>query len=180
MLAGFENRETINTHDIAKTIIKERFGQCKVDSDISKENQRIVAYHEAGHVIANDILFSNTLTIVSLYSDDAIEGVTMTEPGDNLKYNIDYYKNKCVIALSGKAVIEIVYGEKDVGCLGDIRDAYHTAELIVDDFVVYGFDKFERQKSSNELYVRRENAIYQELEKYYQEAEKILMENREF
>ena len=60
---------------------------------------------------------------MSLYSDYAIEGVTMTEQNDNLKYNIDYYKNKCMIALSGKAAIEIIYGDKDVGCLGDILNA---------------------------------------------------------
>ena len=180
VLAGFENRENINILDIAKTIIKERFGQCKVDPNISEENKRIVACHEAGHVIANDILFPNTLNIVSLYSNYVTEGVTMTERGDNLKYDIGFYKKLCIVALSGKAAIEVIYGNNDVGCNGDIHDAYRTAERIVDNFVAYGFDKFERQKSSNELYVRKENAIYHELEKCYFEAKKILMENREF
>ena len=140
----------------------------------------LVAYHEAGHVIANDILFSNTLNLVSLNSEFSMEGVVITNKDDNSRFDLDFYKNNCIVALSGKAAIEIVYGKIDVGCNSDLQDAYRYVDMIVDNFVSYGFDKFERPKVSNELYVRKENSIYQELEKYYQEAKKILMENREF
>ena len=156
--------------------IKSTFGEAK------RNEPSIILLDDLDKFANGDLQHQNCEEYVTVQSciDEAREGVTMTEPDDNLKYNIDYYKNKCIIALSGKAAIEIIYGDKDVGCLGDIRNAYINAELIIDDFVAYGFDKFERQKSSNELYVRRESAIYQELEKYYFEAKKILMENREF
>ena len=180
VLAGYENRDSISAIDIANIIIKDRCGNTSTDSGISNDNQMLVAYHEAGHVIVNDILFPNTLNLVSLNSEFSMEGVVITNKDDNLRFDLDFYNNNCIVALSGKAAIEIVYGKIDVGCNSDLHDAYRSADMIVDNCVAYGFDKFERPKVSNELYVRKENAIYQELEKCYQEAKKILMENREF
>ena len=45
----------------------------------------------------------------------------------------------------------------------------------------YGFDKFEfLARSSDEFRLRRENAIYAEMEKYYQMAKKIIVDNKQF
>ena len=179
VLAGYENRDSISVIDIANIIIKDRCGNTSIDSNISNDNQMLVAYHEAGHVIANDILFPNSLNIVSLFSEFSMEGVVITNKDDNSRFDLDFYKNNCIVALSGKAAIEIVYGKIDVGCNSDLHEAFRNADMIVDNFASYGFDKFERPDVSNELYVRKENAIYQELEKYYQEAKKLMLENRE-
>lgn len=72
----------------------------------------------------------------------------------------------------------LVNGKIDVGCNSDVHEAFRNADMIVDNFVSYGFDKFERPRVSKELYVRKENAIHQELEKYYHEVKKIMLENR--
>lgn len=49
----------------------------------------------------------------------------------------------------------------------------------VDDYCCYGFDKFERENSSNEL-KRKEEQIHRILAKCHEKAKAILFENKQF
>ena len=62
-----------------------------------------------------------------------------------------------------------------------IHRAIDITERFVDHYCGFGFDKFEFQdKSSNDLLSRKELQVFTELEKYYQETKKMLIDNREF
>ena len=89
-------------------------------------------------------------------------------------------ENRVISLLGGKAATEIIYGEVDVGANSDIHRVVNIVERFVDNYCSFGFNKFEIEHSSNDLRARKENMIFNEMEKYYLEAKKILRENKLF
>lgn len=179
--AGYANREKICLDDIIKAIIDIRYGREKDNEKLTTDsNLSMVAYHEAGHAVMHEILFPNTLTFVLADFGEISNGITSYHISKDLYCNLEHVKNRIIIALSGKAAIEVVFGKPDMGCRSDLREAYCEAESIVDDHLVYGFDKFLRRTNSNQILERRENTISMLLEQCYQEAKRILIKNRLF
>lgn len=82
--------------------------------------------------------------------------------------------------LGGKAAIETVFGEIDMGAEHDIRNAKYRLTDLENDCTAYGFD-YAIGLISADIYVNksieRENA---ELNRLYTEAKRILIENRAF
>ena len=85
-----------------------------------------------------------------------------------------------ICTLGGKAATEMIYGIADIGCREDMQKAFDKVEKLVDDYCLYGFDAFERGRSSNYTLDNKNRLIAYELEKYYQVAKRIIAENREF
>ena len=82
--------------------------------------------------------------------------------------------------LAGKAATEIVFGETDVGAVSDLSRAFNIVDRFIDTYCTYGFDVFESRNSSNDLIARKEKLKAVEMERFYLQAKKILIENRKF
>ena len=88
-------------------------------------------------------------------------------------------ENRVRSLLAGKAATEIVYGDVDVGANSDLHRAFDIVERFVDNYCSTSFDRWEQSRNtSNALLERREMQITSEMERYYQEVKKILIENR--
>ncbi len=71
-------------------------------------------------------------------------------------------------------------GLVDVGCRDDISEAFDVARNLVDPLCAYGFDAYELGSSTEVLRQKKEQLIANEIAKCYQQAKKILIENRMF
>ena len=91
-----------------------------------------------------------------------------------------YMENRVMAILGGKAATELVYGKTDVGANSDLGRAYGVVERFVDDYCSYSFDSFERGNSSSDLAARKDARIAYDIEKYYAQTKRILVENRAF
>lgn len=183
VLAGFEGKEKIEKEDLLRSAMCVIFNAPELAEKKPVEIVRKTAYHEAGHVVVAELLEPGSISLVSVLGHDGpTQGVTAYYQEDDRYFSdIKYMKNRVRSLLAGKATTEIVYGEVDVGANSDIHRAIDITERFVDHYCGFGFDKFEFQdKSSNDLLSRKELQVFTELEKYYQETKKMLIDNREF
>ena len=86
-----------------------------------------------------------------------------------------------MISLAGKAAVEVRYGTPGVGGMMDYRSAYFgLRELFVHE-AVYGFDLIggavTKKESEINMY-HQHIAISRRLAEYYQQAKKLLTDNR--
>lgn len=183
ILAGYENKDRIDKEDLLRAAMCVVFGAPELVVKKSENIMRKIACHEAGHTVVSEILEPKTVSFVSVVGHDGpTQGVTAYSIDDEAYYfSVELMKNRVRTLLAGKAATEIVYGEIDAGAENDIRRALNIVERFVDDYCGAGFDKFEFGRNhSNDFYARKEILIYSELENFYQEAKKILIENRKF
>ena len=90
-------------------------------------------------------------------------------------------ENRDIVLLGGKASTEICFGEVDVGVTLDLRDAFEIIDKFVDKYCSFGFDKNVFYGfNSTENKERRDLQKSLEMQRYYQIAKKILIDNREF
>lgn len=180
--AGFENRDKIDMNDIIRATMRVLFDAPELLSNEIKTHLEEVAYHEAGHSVVAEILEPGSVNIVSIkrYSGDT-GGVTSFYQKQDYFYSKKRMENRVICMLAGKAATELMFGVIDVGAKNDTERAIKIIERFVGDFCAYGFNNFEyRYSLSNEFYTKREGLIFNECERYYQMAKKILVDNREF
>lgn len=183
MYAGSQNKDVIDTDDIIRACMRVMFN---APETLSKENQKNIAkiaYHEAGHAVINEILEPNSVNLLSVckYEGD-VGGVTSCSKNENYFYKKKYMEDRIVCLLGGKAATELVYGEIDIGAETDIERAFHIAKRFINNYCTYGFNTYywNYREHSQEYMVRTENQVATEINRYYYEAKKILVENREF
>ena len=181
--AGSQNKEVIDTDDVIRACMRIIF---KAPETLSKDNQNnieMIAYHEAGHAVINEILEPNSVNLLSVrkYEGD-IGGITSSSQCENYFYKTKNMENRVISLLGGKAATEIVYGEVDVGSQSDMDRAFAIVRRFVEDYCMFGFNTYMYKyiDHSDNFFGVQENQISLEISRYYQEAKKILVENREF
>ncbi len=183
IFSGFAKKSKIDNDDIIKAclrIIYEAPESLKDEDLAIKEN---IAYHEAGHTVVAEILEPGSVCIVNISKHESnTAGITAYYQPDSYWHSKKTMETRVKSLLAGKAANEIVYGDCcDVGANNDIHRAIKIVERFVDNYCAFGFNKFEfASNSSNDLLSRKENNVFDEIEKYYQDAKKILVENRDF
>lgn len=180
--AGYDNREMIEMDDFIKASLRVIFDAPESFKQDDPDVIERTAYHEAGHAVINEVLNGSSVSLVSVCKYDGdIEGVASTIRRDDYFAYKKRREEKVITLLGGKAAIEVKFADADVGCNSDIHRAIAIVERFADHFCTRGFNMFEFQpRSSDELLSRREDFIFAEMERYYQLAKKILVDNREF
>ena len=82
--------------------------------------------------------------------------------------------------LAGKAATEICYGIVDPGVGSDLQRAFAIVARFVDNYCSFGFDQFVYSSDSSDgLRDRRDTRVATELERYYAQVKKLLMEHKD-
>ena len=179
--AGFEGKSQIDRDEILRAVMRVIFDAPERLEFNDEYTLHRVAVHEAGHAIIAEILEPGCVNLISINPHGGdVGGVTSYNNNEHYFSTISYMKERVVALLGGKAATEIVFAETDVGCNSDMQRAFNIVERFVDDYCEYGFDKFERDCSSNTLLEKKENFIHVELDHSYIRAKKIITENRKF
>ena len=140
-----------------------------------------VAVHEAGHVVAAEVLEAGCIAITYVRSHTGgSDGVTCVNYDENNGRHMMQLEHHVIHSLAGKAASEIVLGMVDVGCADDLAGAFRRVERLVDNFCAYGFDTYEDPHSSETLRAKKEQRIAEKMAEYYQAAKSLLSENRAF
>ncbi len=151
-------------------------------ADAGKERDLLeVAVHEAGHVVAGEVLEAGCIAITSVRSHTGgFAGITCVSYDENNGRHMKRQERNVIRSLAGKAASEIVLGMVDVGCADDLTVAFRRVERLVDNFCAYGFDAYEDSHSSETLKAKKEQRIAEKMAEYYQAAKSLLIENRSF
>jgi cell division protease FtsH len=185
-IAGFGRRDKIELSDFieaaSSTVFRHSsFECCKKDIDLSDENSLLaeIVYHEAGHVVTNELLVPESVTLTAIGERN---GYTTNFPGLT-ESDVREDEVRIISLLGGIAAVEQVYGRKGFGGSRDLSEAQRNLDWFLRDFGKYGFGFVscpERRPVSETLQNNREVATSAFLEAYYEKTKKIIALNREF
>ena len=179
--AGFEGRSSITQQDLLRACKRMIFN---APEHVIIENygyERIIAIHEAGHALIAEVLDPGSVNFVSICGyEGGYGGVTNTYMENDYEKTVEQMERNVIRKLAGKAATELLLGLVDAGCGEDLMEAFRAVNRLADDLCAYGFDTFIRGEASQVLLVKKENIVSMQINKYYQQAKKILTENRAF
>ncbi len=181
MKAAFSRQDRVNMKNIIDTCLDVIFEAPESDDELSAETKRRVAYHEAGHAVAAEILDPGSVSIISIRkTEDGKYGfVRYLRNEEKEDCSSEYNENIIKTSLAGKAATELVFGEADMGVNGDLHNAFDRARKLVDNKCMYGFNNWIQDNDSSFAAENRNRAMAMVLEKNYLEVKKILAVNRE-
>ena len=178
--AAYAKRDSIDMADLTKAVLRMQYGSPENHDKKSADDIKKTALHEAGHLVASEVLCSESVGLASLRSKgrDSTGGfIHRCKDLPRRPYHI-------IVSLAGKAAVELYYGESVAsGCWRDLSQAYHyTQNGIYDNgtsglSLVWADGEFG---ASEDLISRIEQATSTELERYMLKAKDILLKNRDF
>ncbi len=177
--ATFNRQETVTMKNIVDACLDMVFDSPEYDKKISEETLRRIAYHEAGHAIASELLDPGSVSIVSIRmsSGDKLGFARYCREDDD-EITFDYFQNQLKRSLAGRAATEIVYGETDLGANNDLHNAFEKARRIVDDYCTYGFSNWIEDCETSFSAENRNRTMALIMEQNYQAVKKLLIKNR--
>jgi cell division protease FtsH len=196
--AARENRSYINREDIKKAFIKVGIGTEKKSKVITQKEKRITAYHETGHAILFHLLpdVGPVYTISIIPTGNGAAGFTMPLPEkDEMFHTKGRMRQEIIVDLAGRAAEELVFDDITTGASQDIKVATKTARAMItrygfssvigmvnydneDDEVFIGRDLAHTRSYSENVANRIDDEVRAIIDDCYQEAKRILMENR--
>ncbi len=178
--AGYAGKEKIDMQDILKACLRVIY-KAPEKTDIEETHIEKIAYHEAGHALISELLDPGSITLVTVQGNHGnVGGFTAYKNPDGYWYSKNMMENRVISILGGKAASESMFGNVDVGANNDLHRAFNIVERFVDDYCSNGFDSWiQGRLISNDLLARREMQISTEMERFYLEAKKVLIDNRE-
>ena len=139
LLAARRNKKFITTEEIEQSLLKVVMGVEKRTRIVNEEDQKLTAYHEAGHAIAFHVLPTQDpvhhVTIIP--RSNGVGGFTMPLPKEDNAYRTRrYMEEHLIVSLAGRVAEEIFMDDISTGAYGDIKQATAMARAMV---INYGF-----------------------------------------
>lgn len=181
--AGYENRKEVSMNDLVRAFMRVVY---KAPEKLKfKDNKYLLqtAYHEAGHTVVAETLEPGSVPFVTVKPHDGhTQGFAHIDNDDNYFEDKKFMENRVISLLAGKAATEVVYGITDVGANSDIHRAFDIVERFVDNYCTYGFSNWEgnSNREPDAMEQNRHAIMSYEMGRYYQQAKKIIIENREY
>ena len=136
ILTARDNRTRITMEDLFEGIDKVVMGPQKKSRLVTPVDQRITAYHEAGHaIVARCIKACDPVQEVSIIPRGQAAGYTMYRP-DNDNNHISHSKllGTLAQAMGGRAAEELIIEDYTAGAVGDLQQATNVARKMVTEW----------------------------------------------
>ena len=189
-------RDSVNQKDLLESIEVVMMGKEKKDRIMSKEERKIVSYHEIGHALAS-ALQKNTdpiqkITIVPRTMGALGYAWYVPDEEKHLRSQKEL-EERIVTALAGRASEEIVFNSVTTGASNDIEQATGLARAMITQYGMskrFGLVKLESvedkylsgrtvMECSDLTAAQVDEEIMKVLADAYEEAKRLLNENRE-
>ena len=179
--AAFARKDSIGMEDMVGTVLKQQYGASEDVPHNSEDAVKKAALHEAGHLVACEILSPGSAGFASLLP-------SRENRCGGFVHNCNVLPDSCeaIVALSGKAAVEMQYpGQLAEGCGRDIKRAVNCIREAAANVGTMGFSLLDVESDhsacmSESLNARSEAAVQAELERCYNKAKSILSRNELF
>ena len=133
LLAARRNKDVINMVEIEDAMIKVTMGPEKKTRVRSDKENKLVAYHEAGHAVVSRFLPSqDTIHQISIVPRGMAGGYTMYRPTEDKSFMSKMEMEENIVSLLGGRVAEkLVLGDISTGASNDIERASKIARDMV-------------------------------------------------
>lgn len=178
--AAFDGRQQVEMKDMIKSILRIIFEAPESFREDLK-TLPLIACHEAGHVLAAELLEPDSVDLVTVLNHDSkAAGVTVIPQDECYFHSYEMMEHRVMYLLAGKAATEICYSIVDPGVGADLQRAFAIVARFVDNYCSFGFDQFVfAREASDGLLDRRDTRVAAELERYYVQVKKLLLENKD-
>ncbi|MDE7464627.1 MAG: hypothetical protein K2M48_06315, partial [Clostridiales bacterium] len=191
-----DNRTRIYMEDMFEAIDKVEMGPQKKSRLVTPVDQRITAYHEAGHaIVACMTKGCDPVHEVTIIPRGQAAGYTMYRPdNDNNHISVSQLLGRLASAMGGRAAEELVIEDYTAGAVGDIQQATNMARKMVTEWgmsdkigpVFYGGSQevflgrdYQTQHSYSDNVANQIDAEVKRLiDEAHAQAVKVLSENR--
>jgi cell division protease FtsH len=131
--ATMHNKDAVEQEDLEEARDKVKFGRAKKSRVREKEDNRLVAYHEAGHAVLQALLpDADPLHKVTIIPRGAAGGATFSLPQkDRMGYGLKWLKATLCLACGGRIAEEKAMGDVSSGAVGDISQVTSIARAMV-------------------------------------------------
>ncbi|KJS00957.1 MAG: cell division protein FtsH [Desulfobulbaceae bacterium BRH_c16a] len=132
LLAARKGKQQVEMEDFHEARDKITMG-VKREDQLSEEEKKMVAYHEAGHALTALMLpGTDPLSKVSIIPRGRSLGATEQVPKeDRHSYSKTYLLNRIVVMLGGRAAEQLVFGEITSGAADDLKRSMEIARRMV-------------------------------------------------
>lgn len=195
ILAVKNGRKAVSQKDLFESVEIVLVGKEKKDRILSKEERRIVSYHEVGHalIMALDKDAEPVQKITIVPRTMGALGYVMQVPEEEKYLNTRSELNIMLVSyLAGRAAEEIVFGNVTTGAANDIEKATKLARAMItrygmsEKFGLMGLEAQENQYLDGRTYLTCGDAtateidheIMKMLSEAYDKAKHMLNENR--
>ncbi|TVS08857.1 MAG: ATP-dependent zinc metalloprotease FtsH [Phycisphaerales bacterium] len=191
--ATMHDKDYIEQADIEEARDKIRFGRARKSRVREKEDNRLVAYHEAGHAVLQVLLpDSDPLHKVTIIPRGDAGGATFSLPDkDRMGYSLKWLRATMIMACGGRIAEEKAMGDMSSGASGDIAQITRIARTMISEwgmseslgFVRYGWNEGESYMPEREYSDVTAELIDKEVrrivEEAYREGERMLEDHWE-
>ncbi len=177
--AAYARKSCMDIEDITEAVLKMRYRAQDNCTELSDEEQRQTAMHEAGHLVVCEALIEGSVGLASIRKCHAggIGGFI------HRCKELSRRPQHILVSLAGKAAVELYYSHSCAsGCASDIERAYDLIRDGMSDNGTHGFGLIdgEHYHSSESMISKAESVTQAELERYMFKARDILLKNRDF
>ena len=191
-----EGRQYVNQQDLFNAVEQVLVGKEKKDRIMSKEERKIVSYHEVGHALISALQKNSEpvqkITIVPRTMGAL--GYVMHVPEEEKYLNTEAERRDMLVGLvGGRAAEEIVFGNVTTGAANDIEKATEIARSMITrygmskKFGLMGLATIESQylegraalNCSDQTAAEIDAEVVEILKESYDKALSLLRENRE-
>ena len=195
LLAAGQDKKAVNIEDLEEARDKVRWGKERKSRKMSEKEQRLTAYHEAGHTLVG--LYCEHATplhkVTIMPRGNAYLGATMYLPeNDQYTQSRSELLDAICVSIGGRLAEEIEFGEITNGAASDIKHATSVARRMVRDWGMsdeMGFMKYSHDDNDggyqfqNEYSETTGNMIDAEvrgiIDDQFERAKKILIDHRD-
>ena len=196
ILAVKHGRKAVSQKDLFEAVEVVLVGKEKKDRVMKPEERKIVSYHEVGHALVNalqkDAEPVQKITIVPRTMGAL--GYVLQVPEEEKYLNTKKEIESMIVGfLGGRAAEEIVFDTVTTGAANDIQQATRITRAMItqygmsDKFGMMGLESREsmyldngtRLNCSEQMAAEVDQEIMRILRESYEEAKRLLMENRE-
>ncbi len=198
LLAARRNQKEINMQDIEDAMIKVTMGPEKKTRVRSDKEQKLVAYHEAGHAVVSRFLpTQDAVHQISIVPRGMAGGYTMYRPTEDKSFMSKSEMEETIVSLLGGRVAEaLILDDISTGASNDIERASKIAREMVTKYgmserlgtivfgsgqeeVFLGRDFAQQRNFSEETAGIIDEEVKKIIDKAYNIARQILNENIE-
>lgn len=161
LLAAKKNKALIGMEDIENSYMKLMLGPQKKGKIRTPEDNKLCAYHEAGHAVSSFFCkHTDPVKHITIVPAGNAGGVTLSVPTkDQMTTSRGEMIDKIVMTLGGRVAEEIIMDDISTGASGDIRQATSIARKMVTHYgmseklgtVLYG-----SEHSGDEVFLGRD------------------------
>jgi len=179
--AAFHKKECIHMEDLIKAVLRQEYGNPDNLTTVSEEEIKIAALHEAGHVVACEVLCEGSVGLASIRTD----GISSVDGFVHRCKAINRRPHAIIESLAGKAAVEMYYADRKAsGCNSDLSNASRYIRSGLVDNANLGFDlmnvSYRSSGISDSTNERIEAVVYAELDRYMLKTRELLLKNKDF